>query len=101
MKRESRSAEAEGDPWRGALPARRRPRGGRILSAAGALDCGTHWSVTEGKLRIGSVFSLVLKFAVLTHLEAEFGKSPIGRNVLLREIYKFVNWLIFKFGRQI
>ena len=54
---------------------------------------GPHRSVTAGKWRkreIENVFSPLLRIAILTNLKAEFGKTPIIRNVVLFEFYNFV-----------
>ena len=72
--------EGQGDPRRGALPGRRRPRGGRRPGHGVAPAGGPHRSVTAEKRRkrkIESVFSSLLKIAILTNLEADFGKTPI------------------------
>ena len=52
------------DPRRGVLPARRRPRGGCVLSAAAALTGGTHLSVTQknGKRKMCFLLHCILQF---------------------------------------
>ena len=88
---------------------RTRPRGGRsaspwhdrTLAATRRATPRTGWRPCQAgptchRLRsraAPSVCSPLLFFTFLTHLEPNFGKMPIGWNILLFELYKFVKRL--------
>ena len=73
--RHCRCVAATWPPWAG----RRRAPG---LTGPPVID----WE----KEKIENVFSPYLKIAYLTNLDSDFGKTPIGGNVLLIEFYNFV-----------
>ena len=102
----SRCSRARGRAIRGA--GRCPVVAGRVVAAGpDTVACrvgGPHRSATVEKRKIEkieNVFSPLPKIVILSNLEAEFGKVPIGENVLLFEIYNFVNLLGLKFGVEI
>jgi len=86
----------------GRTPAATRRAAARTPRRAARVGPACRWvRKMEKKGKMENVFSLPLKIAILTHLDSDFEKVPIGENVLLFELYNFVNWLDFKFCTEI